>query len=132
MKNEAANAAHDPATRAALGQQIVMRQAERVGMAKAAGLREPTGPLDPLDAKPADVASTFMWSEAGGVIPRAEIAHDGGRAFRESVRDAVTLRIAGFDAMLDLVDDARLHPGVVDEHLVPGRMHLPHDGGTAV
>ncbi|MBX3225349.1 MAG: hypothetical protein KF795_32895 [Labilithrix sp.] len=102
LKKESASSKHDPGARAALTRQIAMRQSEWVGMAKAAGLREHAGPIDPLGAKPEAVASAFMWSEAGGVVPRSEIAHDGGRTFRESVRDAVTLRMKGFDAMLDL------------------------------
>lgn len=102
LKKESTNPAHDSATRAALSQQIVMRQSEWVGRAKASGLREPTAALDAMGAKPAEVASAFMWSEAGGVVPRAELERDGGRAFRASVRDAMTLRMSGFDALLEL------------------------------
>lgn len=95
---------HDDATRDAIRQQIVLRQAEWVAKAKAEGLREPTGTLDPLHAKPSEIANAFLWSAVGGVIPRDALVADGGRSFREDVRDAVVLKTLGFDAMLALHD----------------------------
>lgn len=102
LKREIASGAHDDATKGALARQLVVRQGEWVMLAKMEKLPEPTGKLDPIQATPKEIATAFLWSEAGGVIPRAEIERDGGRSFRESIRDALTLRLQGFDAMLDL------------------------------
>lgn len=88
--------------RVALARELGARQAEWVMRAKFEKLPEPSGRLDPLKATPSEIATAFMWSEAGGVIPRSEIERDGGRAFKESVRDAVTHRLRGFDAMVEL------------------------------
>lgn len=100
LKEEAGR--QDGPLRAAVQQQIVMRQAEWVAKAKSESLREPAGVLDPVRATPSEVANAFLWSEAGGVIPRDELARDGGRAFLTSVRDAVVRQTHGFEAMLDL------------------------------
>ncbi|MBX3206710.1 MAG: hypothetical protein KF764_16695 [Labilithrix sp.] len=83
-------------------QQLCMLQSQWVGLAKTGNIPEPRGRLDPMTAKPEEVARAFMWSEAGGVIPRAELEADGGKAFQNSVRDALTLRTRGFGALLDL------------------------------
>jgi hypothetical protein len=109
LKKELAAPGHDDATRAALQRQIAFRQSEWVGKAKAAGMHEPTGPVDPFRSSPAEIENAFLWSAVGGVIPREELARDGGVAFGTSVRDAVVLRTRGFDAVLVL------HRGCPDE-----------------
>lgn len=68
---------------------VVMLQGQWCQLATAAGIPQPTGRLDPKTAKSDAIARAFMWSEAGGMIPRDELAIDGGRAFQSSVREAV-------------------------------------------
>lgn len=95
LKKEAAK---DPSLRQAL----IMKQAEWVTRAKAEGLTPPTGPLDPFRSSPKEIINAFLWSEAGGVVPREELERDGGKAFQTSIRDAVVLRMRGFDALMSL------------------------------
>lgn len=83
---------------------LAVRQAIWVEEAKAAGKPEPRAALDPFRAQPEDIANAWDWLQRGGVIPRDELARDGGKAYRESIRDAVVLRLRGFDAMLALHD----------------------------
>jgi hypothetical protein len=75
-------------------------------------MHEPTGPVDPFRSSCAEIENAFLWSAIGGVIPREELARDGGVAFGTSVRDAVVLRTRGFDAVL------ALHRGHPDEQRV--------------
>jgi hypothetical protein len=80
--------------------QLRALQSDWVAQAKAEGRREPNGPLNPLRATPKEIENAFLWSEIGGVIPRDELARDGGKAYQTSIRDAVVLHVKGFDAVL--------------------------------
>lgn len=84
---------------------LAMHQAIWVEQAKAAGRPEPRGALDPLRAQPEEIINAWDWLQKGGVIPRDELARDGGKTYRDSIRDAVVLRQQGFDAMLALHDE---------------------------
>jgi hypothetical protein len=95
-------AQHEPDTSACLKMRICMLRSQWVGLATAAGIEKPTARLDPFAAKPDEVARAFMWSEAGGVVPFGELAADGGKAFQGGIRDAMTLQVRGFDALLEL------------------------------
>jgi hypothetical protein len=88
LKGELAGA-KDPELAATIRMRVVMLQGQWCQLATAAGIPQPKGRLDPLTAKSDEIARAFMWSEAGGMIPRDELATDGGRAFQASVRDAV-------------------------------------------
>lgn len=100
LKSEAGKA-QDPAMRQAVKQRLSQLQTQWVGMAKAAGMREPAARLDVLTASREQITQAFLWSEAGGITPRGELAADGGKAFRASVRDGVTLMTRGFDALVE-------------------------------
>lgn len=95
-------AKHEPDTSACLKMRICMLQSQWVGLATAAGIAKPSARLDPFAVKPDEVARAFMWSEAGGVVPFGELAADGGKAFQSGIRDAMTLQVRGFDALLEL------------------------------
>ena len=115
---------HEPDVAGALKMRICMLQSQWVGMASAAGIPQPTGRLDPFAAKPEDVARALMWSEAGGAIPSSELAADGGKAHQRSIREAVTLRLRGFDALLEL------HRGQPEEQKVLLHRELQGLGDT--
>lgn len=68
---------------------IIMRQAQWVQLAKKEGLVEPTKPLDPETASPAEIARAVVWANIGGVVPRGELEKDGGKSYLASIRDAV-------------------------------------------
>lgn len=93
---------HEPEVAGALKMRICMLQSQWVGVASAAGIPQPTGRPDPFTAKPEEVARALMWSEAGGAIPMGELAADGGKAYQRSIREAVTLRLRGFDALFEI------------------------------
>lgn len=92
----------EPDVASALKMRLCMLQSQWVAMATAAGVRQPTSRLDPFSSKPDEIARALMWSEAGGAIPTSELTVDGGKAYSRSIREAVTLNVRGFDAVMDL------------------------------
>lgn len=96
----------------ALPMTVIMRQAQWVQLAKKEGQQEPTKPLDPKTATPQEIARAVVWTNIGGVIPRAELEKDGGKAYLASIRDAVAAHVETPDQRLaatgkQLIADAK-------------------------
>lgn len=102
-------AGHGPAITSAVKTRLASLRAEWTTMAERAGIAPPQARLDPITATPKEVARAYLWTHAGGVVPRGELEADGGAAYLRSVRDATTLQTKGFDALIDL---SRAEPSV--------------------
>lgn len=91
-----------PGITSAVKTRLASLRAEWTTMAERAGLAPPQARLDPITATPKEMARAYLWTHAGGVVPRGELEADGGAAYLRSVRDATTLQTKGFDALVDL------------------------------
>ncbi|AKV04310.1 hypothetical protein AKJ09_10973 [Labilithrix luteola] len=95
-------AGHAPAITSAVKARLASLRAEWTTMAERAGIAPPQARLDPTTATSKEVARAYLWTHAGGGVPRSELEADGGAAYLRSVRDATILQTKGFDALVDL------------------------------